>query len=66
MRIKRSMAEGPQAWPKVAKSGQGWLRVARSTQAWPRGIFIVVLFDLGEGGLGLLGRVKVQIQHNSI
>ena len=59
MRIKRSMAEGAQAWPKVAKSGQAWLRVARSAQAWPRGIFRVVLFDLEEGGLGLLGSVKV-------
>ena len=35
MRIKRSMAEGAQAWPKLAKSGKGWLRVPRSAQAWP-------------------------------
>ena len=34
--------------------------------SWPRVIFRVVTLHLGEGGLGLLGSVKVQILDNSI
>ena len=44
------MAEGAQAWPKLAKSGQSWLRVHRSAQAWPMGIFRALPTDSGEGG----------------
>ena len=59
MRIKRSMAEGAQAWPKLAKFGQGWLRVPRSAQAWPMGIFRALPTDSGEGNWGLLGGVSL-------
>ena len=50
MRIKRSMAEGARAWPKLAKSGQGWLKVPGSDQVWPMGIFRALPTDSGEGG----------------
>ena len=37
--------------------------MARSAQAWLENVFIVVLLDLGEGGLGLLGVPKQEKQH---
>jgi hypothetical protein len=41
-------------------------RVRENQPNWPKDVFRVVLLDLGEGGLGLLGSVKVQILDNSV
>ena len=41
-------------------------RVRENQLSRPGDVFRIVLLDLGEGGLGLLGSVKVQILDSSV